>query len=226
MASTRGQIERDVALLLGEDLSSPGRGEPMWLRRCVVSAADHVARVSECFQTHFTLDIDGSPTVQSVFCAPRELFKLDRVVVTLGNSTKVVLRAEAGQIVTPGRADEIYPTWQTNPASGSQPYICIDRRPDYILYPYPNWDAVAGADFYGWATVGDWAGTGIEAATDEFPLPEYARMAVVYQAAYLRALQLIGAPGNADRLRFLKAEAEDQIGLLARDAATAHGRFS
>jgi hypothetical protein len=198
----------------------------MWLRQVVIDATDHVALVAECFQTYFSLDIAGATTPQSVFCAPRELFKMDRVVVTLSSGSKVSLKAAGGQIVTPARADELYPGWDTNPASGSTPSIVIDRQPDLILYPLPNWDATAGAVFHGWGVPGDWAGTGVAAPTDPFPLPEYARMAVVYWAQYLRCSQFIKEPGNRERMPILHAAFEDQVGLIASKRATDHGRFS
>jgi hypothetical protein len=196
----------------------------MWLRQCVIDATDHVALVTECYQTYFTLDIDGTPTPQSVFCAPRELFKFNRAVITLSSGSKVVLRADR-DFVTPNRADHLYPEWQTSPASGATPSIVIVRLPDLIIYPYPNWDAAAGAAFHGWGVPGDWAGTGVAAPTDPFPLPEYARMAVIYWAQYLRLCQFIDAPGNAKRADMVRDRAEEQIGLIASKASMSYGRF-
>lgn len=215
--STRAQIERDVALLLGEDTFSPGNGEPLWLRQVVINATDEVARRADAYQTYYDGDLDGSsetPVARS--CAPGELYKITSIMVTPASGSPILLRRR-NEIVSTGWMDLNLPLWRTNPTSGT-PTMAVVVRPDIVLYPLPNWTASAAVRVYGFATPGeDWSGTGSVASTDSFPLPEFCRPAVVYQAALLRCVQF-PTKENQMRVKMLEPMAETQIGLACRDA--------
>lgn len=223
MSTTRGDIERDTALLLGEDTDNPAFGEPMWLRRACVNACDHVARATDCYYTWFEMDLNGDPTASDRICLPPLLYKLKRVRLTLADGTYKLFSDLDGTIVNSGWMDRNVPDWIENPEEGEPDYLALNR-PDCHFYPRPNWDAAAGVRFYGLATPGeDWAGTGVMARTDGFPLPEFARQAVVYHGALLRCIQF-PTKGNLARIPALQSFAQAQIGLATRDAQSEWAR--
>lgn len=221
MATTRRDIEQRVALLLGEDYNSPSFGEPIWLRQCVVMATDDVAKHCDAHYTYFTLNMTGTTgTPMRSFCAPRELYKLKRVVVTLANSSTVVLGEDS--FFTREKMDRYYPSWSTTTQTGT-PASLILARPDWILYPYPTWSNTAGLILYGFAIVGDWSGAGTEAPTDSFPLPEYMVNAVVWRAALLRSVQF-PTKDNLARQPMLRSQADYYMALAEQTAHEEYGR--
>ncbi len=221
MATTRRDIEQRVALLLGEDFTSPGFGEPEWLRQCVVMATDDVARQCDAYYTYYTLNMTGSTgSPMTSFCAPRELYKLKRVVVTLSNSSTTVLTES--NFLTREKMDNYYPSWSTTTQTGT-PTTLILARPDWILYPYPTWSNTAGLKLYGFGVPAAWSDTGTAALTDNFPLAEYCVSAVVFRAAWLRSIQFPSRE-NVARQPMLKAEMDYYMGLAERDAHAEYGR--
>lgn len=215
--STRGEIERDVALLLGEDSTSPGGGESLWLRQAVVNATDHVARLADAYQTYYDADLAGtSESPVTRICVPGEIYRVKAVRVTPESGDPILLR-EYREIVSSGWMDRRDPYWRTDPKAGT-PTVAVLVRPDLILYPLPDWTATDAVRVYGFATPGeDWAGTGAVAHTDSFPLPEFCRAAVVYQAAWLRCVQFPSKENQA-RAQMLAGEKDAQVGLACRDA--------
>ena len=216
--STRGDVERDVALLLGEDATSPGGGEPMWLRRVVVNATDHVARVADSYETYYDADLDGTDEAPVArICVPGNVYRVKAVRVTPETGDPILFTEYEG-ILASGTMDRLVPEWRTDPDHGTPRYAVL-ARPDLILYPLPDWTASAAVRVYGYAVPGeDWSGTGTIAHTDPFPLPEFCRAAVVYHAAWMRCVQM-PTKDNQTRAQMLIAERDAHIGLAARDAA-------
>lgn len=221
--STRAQIERDVALLLGEDISSPGFGEPMWLRRAVINATDEVARVADAFYTWYDLDLDGTEEAPlERVCVPGELYKLKGVKVEQEDGD-LFLFTEYEGIVTPPFMDRSYPEWRTDPKNGRTEVVVLSGT-DLYLYPRVTWTAADGVRIYGFGVPGeDWTTSGAVAGTDTFPLPEFCRPAVVYTAACLRCIQM-PTDDNRRRREMLEPERERHLGLACRDAGVAYAR--
>lgn len=221
--STRAQIERDVALLLGEDATSPGFGEPLWLRRAVINATDEVARSADAYYTYYDMDLDGTANAPvERLCIPGELYKLKAVRVTQADGTERLF-TEYTDIVTTAWMDRSQPTWRTDPRTGATEVVVV-ARPDFILYPRPTWTATAAVRLYGFGVPGeDWTTSGAVAGTDEFPLPEFCRPAVVYAAACLRCIQM-PSDDNRRRREMLQAERDHHLGLACRDAQAEYSR--
>lgn len=207
---TRAEIRRNVLLRLAE---APEQGrEPLYLDESVRMAADEVARRTDCYQTYYTMDINGSPTPSTRFCLPDELYKIKSAKVINEDDTVRILTHRYRQFVSRVWMDKFYFGWQNTPAeTGAVRYIVLER-PYAFLYPFPAYDKTGGLTLYGYATPGDWS-----ADDDECPLPGYAHHAVELRAALMRCTQF---PTKENQMRYpmIEREYNRAIGLVARDA--------
>ena len=123
----------------------------------------------------------------TALCAPRELYRCKRVRVTDSGGSYTIIDRPA--FYTKEAMDRRYPGWDTT-TTGGAPTCLVVGRPDWALYPYPNWTLASAVRLYGFAIPGDdWAGTGVMARTDPFPMAQYCIEAVVYRAALIRSVQ-------------------------------------
>ena len=219
---TRAEIKRNIRLRLAE--SPDDLREPLLLDEIVRIACNDVAQRTDCYQTSFTLDIDGSPTALGLFCLPGDLYKIKGVRVTLSDGSYRILTQRNGQFVTRTWMNQYIPTWATSPESGDPRYLVLER-PEAQLYPFPNYDSTGGLILYGFARPGDAWTSSAAAESDACPLPYYAHTAVELRGAYLRAMQF-PSKDNMFRLPLLEREYEREIGIVARHASQEHSDAS
>lgn len=210
---TRAEIRRNVLLRLAE---APEEGrEPLFLGEAIRMAADEVAVRTDCYQTYYTMDINGSPTELEEFCLPGELYKIKSAKVIHSDDTVSIFTHTRGQIVSRSWMDRHYFGWQEPTMETGQARYLVVERPKAMLYPFPAYDKTGGLILYGYAKPGDaWtASAALEA--DECPLPEYAHAAVEIKAALIRAIQF-PTPDNKYRASILTDEYERELGRVAR----------
>lgn len=210
---TRAEIRRNVLLRLAE---APEEGrEPLYLGEAIRMAADEVAVRTDCYQTHYTMDINGSPTELEEFCLPGELYKIKAAKVIHSDDTVSILSPLRGEFVTRNWMDRHYYGWQDpTMETGNVRYLVLER-PKALLYPFPAYDKTGGLVLYGYAKPGDAWTASAAAETDECPLPEYAHTAVEIKAALIRAMQF-PTPDNKYRIPLLQDEYEREVGRVAR----------
>jgi hypothetical protein len=205
-------MKRRIRLGLGEVPGTPGWEDPLGLEECLLTATDHVARMADCYQTWYSLDITGSTaTPQAEQCMPHgdsgEIYKLKRVRVELTTTGdyREFRRgsSEAGSaIVNAAWMSRNVPEWTEKPASGLSPDYIVLTGTGVLIYPLPTWTKSAGIRLYGFATPGrtwDLPSGYIDPDEAVFPLPSYALAAVETYARMLRCEQF---PSKENMLRY------------------------
>jgi hypothetical protein len=216
---TLGEFRRDIRLLLGEahlEGANPALRDPLMLDSAIYAAADEAARLTDCFQSSWTLNIDGSPTAMGLFCVDG-LYRLTSALVTLSTGTKKVLTHSNGGILSRRAMDMRSPTWQTTPLSGEPSWLVVEL-PNLQLYPNPDYDQTGGLVLYGFGVPGtSWSGS-TDTPTTECPLPSIAHQLAYWLAVRRRCIQF-PTPDNMARLPLIQEMIDTQQGLTARSAA-------
>lgn len=206
---TRAELRRNIRLRLGETESQVR--EPLLLDEAISLAADDVARRTDCYQTYETSDIDGSPTVQSSFCMPPNIYKIKSVKVVNEDDTVTLFVHNRREIVTRKWMDTTQGNWQTEPLDTGEARFAVVERPYLWLWPYPDYDKTDGLTVYGYATPsGLWS-----ADDDECPLPDYAHAAVEWRACMIRAIQFMDDKANQLKYPIFEREYESAVGMVA-----------
>jgi hypothetical protein len=224
---TRWEVERRIALLLGENPDNPGFGEPIWLREATIDAVSYVTRFADLYESFFTYDLDGtSGTPRQRFCLPDRLYKLKEVRVSDPQGRWKTFRAGNG-LVTERAAAAYDATWRTTTRSSAVELV-VYAAPDLYLYPPATYTLTAGVVAHGYAVYPrSWSESTPDADPargDVFPLPAWALEAVTYYAASLRCIQF-PTPDNRLRYQMLDDRARAELGRVVQAGAGSRGKL-
>ncbi|WP_119318999.1 hypothetical protein [Capsulimonas corticalis] len=185
--------------LLGEFFGTPGDADPFAWSRLVSTAADEIARATDCFYTTATADLVSG---QAEYCAP-QITKVKAVSVYDASGARRTIGS-----ATIGGMDEWSGGWRDEAASTPEMWIPTGLN-QIVLYPAPSYSAAGGLVLEGYGV----PGVGWSAMSAACPLPDRAHMAVVYKAALLRIIQN-PTSDNMARRAMLADEFADMKGKL------------
>jgi hypothetical protein len=185
--------------LLGEFFGTAGDADPFAWSRLVNTAADEIARATDCFYTTATADLVSG---QSEYCAP-QITKVKAVSVLDSSGARRTIGSATIQAM-----DDWSSSWRDETAGTPSVWIPTGLN-QIVLYPAPSYAQVGGLVLEGYGVPGaSWA-----AMSAACPLPDRAHMAVVYKSAMLRIIQN-PTPENLARRKMLQDEYDGQKGKL------------
>ncbi|MEO7899633.1 MAG: hypothetical protein ABIZ35_05900 [Capsulimonas sp.] len=177
--------------LLGEFFGTAGDADPFAWSRLVSTAADEIARATDCFYTTATADLVAG---QAEYCAP-QITKVKAVSVYDASGARRTIGS-----ATIASMDGWSAHWRDEAAGTPATWVPMGLN-QIVLYPAPSYAATGGLVVEGYGV----PGVGWAAMSAACPLPDRAHMAVVYKAALLRIIQN-PSPENLTRRAMLADE--------------------
>ena len=185
---TRGDMEDELAIRIGEYLGVTTNDNPFARRRAVWRSADKVAEATMCLHTGRTVSLVAG---QSEYCPP-DLIAVTSVLYKDANGYWISLPTE-----TRAHMDQMTGGWWRNDNTSNYPRSAVVTGPNRIrIYPTPSTAVTNGLRVEGYYKPGetwvyDSSGTAqAVATTDECPLPTMAHACVV-EGALLDRLQAL-----------------------------------
>jgi len=183
---TRGEMEDELSIRIGEYLGTTTNDNPFARRRAVWRSADKVAEATMCLHTGRTLSLVAD---QEEYCPP-DLIAITSVLFKDANDYWTNLHTE-----TRARMDKATGGMWRNSESSQYPRLAVVTGPNRVrIYPTPSTSITSGLRIEGYYKPGEtWVydsnGTAQAVATsDECPLPTMAHTCVV-EGALLDRLQ-------------------------------------
>jgi hypothetical protein len=129
---TRQEITMFVKDLLGEYSDDPTGSNPHAWNRLINTAADDLARSTDCLYTTSTVDLIAG---QSQYCAP-QLYKLNGVSCWYSDGTRVTLQPAMIQSM-----DESSGGWRDDAVSNPEVFMNLGTS-SIVIYPTPSYSSV------------------------------------------------------------------------------------
>jgi len=128
MPMTRTQIKAAALQILGEDSGTPGLDSIYMMDTWVNTAADEIARATDCYYGAVTLEVVAG---QPLYSAP-QIYKLKAASWVDSSGNRVILQQSS-----PAGLDGRFSGWRNQP-SGSPAYYAAEGANLIRLYPAPD----------------------------------------------------------------------------------------
>jgi len=205
-----GQIKQKVRMLGRHYFGGEHDRDPFGLDYIIIEAANDIAKKTDCLVGRRYLPIVGGT---SNYCSP-DIYKI-RVIRIKDQSGDYV------DIKLATFSDQLLNDFRNQPAETVPQYCSVHGMNKIVLLPPPSSNITNGLLVEGYAQPGDYWQYDVNgnpvANTDttECPLPIVAHDCLVFNALYLRAMQL----RDVDGMAMYKNEYLDRLGHIESNAA-------
>jgi len=205
-----GQIKQKVRMLGRHYFGGEHDRDPFGLDYIIIEAANDIAKKTDCLVGRRYLPIVGGT---SDYCSP-DIYKI-RVIRIKDQSGDYV------DIKLATFSDQLLDDFRNQPAETVPQYCSVHGMNKIVLLPPPSSNITNGLLVEGYAQPGDYwqyDSNGNPVAntdTTECPLPIVAHDCLVFNALYLRAMQL----RDVDGMAIYKNEYLDRLGHIESNAA-------